>query len=289
MENKTLINNYSNKAILDKFYTKKEVALECIKQLDLSDYDFIIEPSAGNGSFFKQIEHLNKEAIDLLPEDPSIKQKNWFTYSIEEKYNNVLVIGNPPFGIRNQLSKAFILHAASFPNVKTIAFILPDVFKKHTLQKIFPLDFRLKQILDLPDEAFLLKGKPYHVPCSFFIFERSDGKCLRFDQTKYIKTRHFSFSTKDDFDFFIKGAAPARVIETPSSTNRGYFIKVQDGFSVEEIKANFRTIKWNGFSSVNGGVAWLTKAEIVKIYQEIIFGQCANSIYYHNDQLQEAS
>ena len=43
---------------LDKFYTKKEIAKELISYLDVAEYDKIIEPSAGNGSFSKQIKNM---------------------------------------------------------------------------------------------------------------------------------------------------------------------------------------------------------------------------------------
>ncbi|MGE4418783.1 MAG: hypothetical protein AB7D38_02980 [Sulfurimonas sp.] len=278
---------YSNKADLDKFYTKPYIALQCIQQLKLNDYDFIIEPSAGNGSFFDQINHDNKEGIDLLPEDNQlITQQDWFNYTIDPKYKSVLVIGNPPFGKRNNLSKAFIAHAASFANVKTIAFILPDVFQKYTLQKAIPSDFRLKKILNLPDDSFLLDGKSYHVPCSFFVFERSEGDCLRFDPTKYEKSHHFSFATKEDYDFFIKGAAPSNPIEIPSANNRGYYIKVVPGINIETIKNNFRLIIWNGLSSVSGGVAWFTKPEIIKIYQKNLSDNAANNHTYQPEIFQ---
>lgn len=39
------------KDILDRFYTPPDVAAICIQQLDLSEYDLIVEPSAGDGSF----------------------------------------------------------------------------------------------------------------------------------------------------------------------------------------------------------------------------------------------
>jgi len=259
---------YSDKIRLDKFYTKPSVALDCISQLDLTDYDCVIEPSAGNGSFFNQLSHNNIIGLDLEPENNSIKQQDWFEYQIDTKHKNVLVIGNPPFGLKNSLSKSFIKHATTFENVKTIAFILPDVYKKHTLQKAIPKDFRIKAIYELPKESFEIDGESYHVPCSFFIFERSPGKCLRFNPELYKESFDFVFGNKNDYDFFILGAAPSNIINIPSTTNRGYYIKVKDGFSIDSVKDNFRQIKWKGFSSVNGGVAWLTKAEIVKTYIE---------------------
>lgn len=53
------------KVDLDKFYTPVSVAKKCIDLLNLSEYDTILEPSAGNGSFSKQIP--NCIAYDLKP------------------------------------------------------------------------------------------------------------------------------------------------------------------------------------------------------------------------------
>lgn len=87
---------YSNKIALDKFYTKEEVAKQCVKCIDLASYDFVIEPSAGSGAFLKAISHKNVLGIDIEPEIPSIKKMSWFDYQIPSEYKNVLVIGNPP-------------------------------------------------------------------------------------------------------------------------------------------------------------------------------------------------
>jgi len=39
----------------DKYYTNRDIALECIQTID-DDYDLWLEPSAGNGSFLHQIQ-----------------------------------------------------------------------------------------------------------------------------------------------------------------------------------------------------------------------------------------
>ena len=41
-----------NKYGLDQFYTKPKVVKKCLETLDLQKYDVIVEPSAGEGSFF---------------------------------------------------------------------------------------------------------------------------------------------------------------------------------------------------------------------------------------------
>jgi len=102
--------------------------------LILIDYDLVIEPSAGNGAFSRNIKHNNFIALDIEPENDKIIQQDWFEYKPNQE-GDILVIGNPPFGKRNMLSKKFIQHAMTF--AKTIAFILPDVYNKHTLQSVF--------------------------------------------------------------------------------------------------------------------------------------------------------
>ena len=178
------------------------------------------------------------------------------------------MIGNPPFGKRNKLSKDFISHACSFDNVNTVAFVLPDVFNKHTLQKSAPDSFRLKTIVKLQDNGFTIDNESYHVPCSFFVFDRSEGECLRFNPDLYKETDDWCFGTKTDYDFFVMGASINTIKDIPSDTNRGYYIKVKG--NVEQVKENFRNLKQDGFSSANGGVSWYTKPELVKKYLEKI-------------------
>jgi hypothetical protein len=46
---------YSAKKEFDKFYTREDVAVDCLKLLNFNDNDLVIEPSAGNGSFYRNI------------------------------------------------------------------------------------------------------------------------------------------------------------------------------------------------------------------------------------------
>jgi hypothetical protein len=257
---------YSSKIDFDKFYTKPDVAKLCLNSLDLDCYDLVIEPSAGNGSFYEQINHPNKIGLDLEPENPNIQKTNWFEYNIDMKYKKVLVVGNPPFGKRNFLSKKFLKHSCSFSNVFTVAFILPNVYNKHTLQKTVPIEYRLKTILELKQNSFTIGGLEYSVPCSFFVFEKSDGECLRFSPEKYIETNDWKFGNETDYDFFVMGAALNTIKDKPTENNRGYRIKVKPNADKNLVMENFKKMKIKSFSSANGGVAWHTKPEVVKNY-----------------------
>ena len=54
----------------DKFYTKASTIQECIKFLNFNEFDCIIEPSAGNGSFLQFLPHFF--AYDIEPEGNNI-------------------------------------------------------------------------------------------------------------------------------------------------------------------------------------------------------------------------
>ena len=109
---------------LDKFYTIPTVAKECLQKVAVryswESWDLVVEPSAGNGSFFLQIPALKKIGIDLVPEHPQLQQQDFFTF-VPSIDGRILVVGNPPFGKVSSLAVKFFNHAASFASV--IAFL----------------------------------------------------------------------------------------------------------------------------------------------------------------------
>ena len=267
---------HSKKIDYDKFYTKKSVVELCIDIIDFSIYDFVIEPSAGSGNFLYKIPHENKIGIDIKPESRDILEMSWFDYNIPKQYSKVLIIGNPPFGIRNKLSKQFIEHSLKFSNVYTIAFILPNVYNKHTMQRKIPKEYRIKTILKLPKDSFEINGELYHVPCDFFVFEKSKGIDLRFDTSLYQETKDWEYAKESDYDFYIMGAS-FDIKDKPENNNRGYYIKVKSNKDLERVRNNFKNMRElkmrgyiQGYSSVNGGAYWVTKPELIKFYKEYV-------------------
>ena len=97
------------KSELDKFYTRPEVAKECLSLLfstiNIEDYS-VIEPSAGSGAFSNQINGCH--AYDILPEGSNITEQDFLSLDFNDFHKNVCVVGNPPFGERNSLTKSFI-------------------------------------------------------------------------------------------------------------------------------------------------------------------------------------
>lgn len=100
----------------DKYYTEDQLAKYCVdKTYEIlgSDWDRIIEPSAGAGAYLKYLP-ANTLAYDILPEADGIIVADYREVKLPYMERS-LVIGNPPFGRANKLSvqfvKASLLHS----------------------------------------------------------------------------------------------------------------------------------------------------------------------------------
>ena len=251
---------------IDKFYTKPEVAKECVNLIpDIDTYSLIIEPSAGNGSFSKQ---LNCIAYDIEPEDETIIEQDWLkTEKVETE--SLLIVGNPPFGSRSSLAKAFIKHSQKI-GAETIAFILPDTFSKISNQSktLFPENWRLIVEYKLSDSNFIIEGdKSYFVPCSFYVWTKRPGD-LNLRQVKEALSSDFIFLSRGstDADFTINGnSGKVKTLEEVTNSKAEHYIKAT-GKSVEELKVIFSNLNYKQYSSVNGGNYWIGQQDILKAY-----------------------
>lgn len=256
------------KSLYDKFYTKDDIAKSCIRDvLDFNiNFDYFIEPSAGNGSFYKYLP-TNKIGMDIEPEHPYIIKEDFLSSNYITK--NSCIIGNPPFGVRNNLAKKFIKHSLE---AKMIAFILPQTYNKITCQCIFPYNFSLAFQKSLGYNSFTLNGNEYHVPSIFQIWIRDfKGDDLRQKLKWNGKCTDFEFSKNGGY--FVFGAAPNKILKAKDvqKNNRGYYFNcIQDESYVLN---NFTSIYWKkyGNSSVNGGVFWMTKEEIISSYMKEVY------------------
>lgn len=109
---------------LEKYYTTIETAKYCIDKafevIGKENISDIIEPSAGNGSFSLQLEGC--KAYDIEPEHESIIKQNFLELDLEYKEGRLL-IGNPPFGFKNNLALQFYKKSIKLGDY--IVFILP--------------------------------------------------------------------------------------------------------------------------------------------------------------------
>lgn len=160
---------------LDKFYTLPSVSKQCIEVVDrlydLSHFDTIVEPSAGNGSFSTQLPGNTTIALDISPEhDINIKKQDFFTFFPQLQNRRVLVIGNPPFGRVSSLAVRFFNHAAQWCDV--IAFIVPRTFRRVSVQNRLHLSFHLKHDEDIPMDPCCF-SPPMMAKCCFQVWEKS--------------------------------------------------------------------------------------------------------------------
>lgn len=187
---------------IDKFYTNSNVVKECLKliknNINISDNDLCIEPSAGNGSFIPEIKEIfkNYKFYDIEPEHNDIRKQDYLELdfsNILENYDNIHIIGNPPFGRQSSMAIKFIKKSCQFCN--SISFILPKSFKKESLKKHFPLSFHLVYEYEIPENSFTVNETLYDVPCVFQIWVKKPNN--RTIPVK-LEPKNFKFVKKDD-------------------------------------------------------------------------------------------
>lgn len=186
------------------------------------------------------------------------------------KHEKMLVIGNPPFGTRSTLAKNFIKHSIDLGAV-TIAFILPNTFKKLLNQKMFNDDWRLVDILETPDDHFLLEGEEIHIPCSFFVWTKLTDykKDINLRDIKQLPAKEFIFLPREspEADFCINGNnGKVKNVSEVINPKAEHYIKVTDSNNIETIRKDLSKINYVLESSVNGGVAWLGQNDILKAW-----------------------
>lgn len=160
---------------MDKFYTIPKVAEECLAAVGAlyswSRWELVVEPSAGNGSFLSRIPTERKVGIDISPEHDAIIEKNFFEYTppVTTAVNQILVVGNPPFGKVSSLAIQFFNHAATWANV--IAFIVPRTFRRVSVRNRLDHKFHLVHDEEIPTIPCAFQP-PMAVKCCFQIWEK---------------------------------------------------------------------------------------------------------------------
>jgi len=210
---------------LDKFYTIPSYSKICIDKVfelyHAQDFGWIVEPSAGNGSFLHQIVYDHKIGIDIAPEHPNIIQMDFFDYTPPENTNRILVIGNPPFGKVSSTAIKFFNHSAKWASV--IAFIIPRTFRRPSVQNKLDNTFHLVYDEDVPTKPCCFTPQMM-VKCCFQIWEKRTDKRAFVD----LPTKHA------DWDFLPFGPIDERGQPTPP--NFADFAMRAYGGKIGEIK-----------------------------------------------------
>lgn len=260
--------------IIDKFYTKKSVVKLCIEKIkqviNINRKDLIIEPSAGNGSFIEDIKLLSDNFLfyDIEPEEDNIIKQDFLLLDTDNfsNYNNIHIIGNPPFGRQSSTVIKFI-RKCEFCN--TISFILPKSFKKDSLKNKIPSNFHLMLQCELPYNSFLINEKEYDVPCIFQIWEKKEYDR---DKIENIKPIDFIFVKKNDdpdISFRRVGVNAGNICEEihDKSIQSHYFIKFKKKIN-SDIFNKLLTIKYETDNTV--GPKSISKQELIKKWNDIM-------------------
>ena len=223
--------------------------------------------------FIKSIKTVTSNYLfyDLEPELKEIIKPDYLDYDaslIREKYNNIHVIGNPPFGRQSSLSIKFIKKSCEFCD--SISFILPKSFKKENLKKVFPLQFHLTVEIDLPENSFIVDGKEHDVPCVFQIWKKQDYNRNIIEK---LEPKGFIFVNKTqepDISFRRVGVNAGRIDTNiiDKSIQSHYFIKFTNNKSINDNIGNLTKIKYSSNNTV--GPKSISKQELIKEFIKVL-------------------
>lgn len=232
----------------DKYYTSDELAKYCIdktfKIIGRENITEIIEPSAGNGSFSKQIN--NCIAYDIEPESKDILKLDYLSLDLEYKKGR-LIIGNPPFGSRNILAVKFFKKSIQLCDY--IAFILP-ISQLNNNQQMYEFDLIYSKAIDNKGVADLDK----RTKLVFNIYKKSSNGFNKKPNYKLkdIEIKEYRINkkliTKKEFDYDIRivawGWKIGKEVEYECQYAKEFCIKIYNEKYRKEIIELIKNTRW---------------------------------------------
>ena len=272
-----------NRDIIDKFYTKKHIALKCIEKifsyLNLND-SIVIEPSAGDGAFSdilitKQKDfYFSLKSYDIKPGNDNIIEKDFLSKEMENILKNIKkdihFIGNPPFGRQSSLAKKFIKICCKYG--KSISFILPKSFKKPSMYNSFNNYFHKIYEIELEPNSFLLDNKNKDVPCIFQIWIK---KNVKREIIKKINPEGFEYiKDKNSANIALRrvGVYAGNLIINDFdnlSEQSHHFIKFDTNINIDDFKDEYLKHNFTGKDDTVGPKS-INKTEFNKVINSII-------------------
>ncbi len=96
----------------EQYFTDADLAEKCLAAVcaryDLESFSLVLEPSVGDGVFFKLLPEKNRVGIDIMPLCKGVDAMDFFRWGPPLSEDNILTIGNPPFGQRGSQAIAFM-------------------------------------------------------------------------------------------------------------------------------------------------------------------------------------
>lgn len=257
---------------LDQFYTNPKYAKRCYEITkervpNFKSYDLELEPSAGDGSFYKLLSPKKRHGLDLDPKCNGVVKQDFFTYRPKSTFKKIITIGNPPFGKNASLAVKFFNRAAKFSNA--IAFVVPKSFKKVSVQNKLDLKFSLLYELDCPKNSFILNGNSHDVPCVFQIWVK--GKSQREKLTLGENNDVFEFVKKNenpDIAITRVGGNTGRCTTdvTNATETTSTFIKLKNKSLKNKVAKYINGLDYSSVRDSTAGPRSLSKYEFVDIF-----------------------
>lgn len=264
---------------LDQFYTKDDIAKKYYLILNtfinIQNFDYIFEPSAGKGSFFKLFPENKRIGIDIDPKYNNVQKCNFFDYNPPK--GKIITVGNPPFGKNSSIAVKFFNKCAKWSEV--IAFVIPRTFKRISIQNQLDLNFNLIYSEDLPLKPCCFEPN-MNAKCCFQIWKKGEKR------KKVILPK-----IHKDFDFLLLGPKDKNNQPTPPE-NAEFVIKaygsnsgeirennleklrpkswhwIKSNIEVELLKERFRQLDYS-ISKDTVRQDSIGQGEIIKLYQEL--------------------
>ncbi len=265
-----------NRTTIDKFYTKSEVVELCMdlidKYLDIKIDDLIIEPSAGNGAFIEGIKCTSNKYkfYDIEPEHDEIIKKDFLGInhkSLKSKYENIHIIGNPPFGRQSSMAIKFIKKCCKFAN--SISFILPKSFKKDSMRKYFTLNYHLIYETNLEPNSFLVNGIETDVPCVFQIWILKDEPRIISSKSEPINFKFVKKEEDPDISFRRVGVNAGTILkDVDKNTQSHYFIKFINNDNLDKNLKKLKNLDFKFDNTV--GPKSISKSELIDEFNKLL-------------------
>ena len=246
----------------DQFYTRDEVAAHChdnAREYLGTREVWFVEPSAGRGAFFKLFSP-GSLAVDIDPGHPDIIKANFLELELTSS-DDIVVIGNPPFGKNSSMAVKFFNHAATFAS--TIGFILPRTFQKHSIHKRLNPYFHcvFEELLD--EDSFIFEGKRKCVPTVFQIWERRSDQRMVVTLPTPHPDCEITIPERAKFAIQRVGSRAGRVHTNFSvKPNAHYFINADS----TEVKMIMESLDLASLARRTAGNPSLAKTELVAAY-----------------------
>lgn len=232
----------------DKYYTPIKLAQYCVNKTkevigeqNITEY---IEPSGGNGVFLDFLPK-NTYSCDIEPEDDRIIKQNFLTLDIEYKKGRC-IIGNPPYGTKNNLTRAFYNKSCEIGDY--ISFILP-ISQWNNSVSLYKFDLIYSEKLG---NIFFTDRE---VPCCFNIYKRNKSgelnKPIKYnlDDVDIIELRNnknFKKYNGFDYDFAICAwGSIGKEVKCPNEYTKEFYFVIHNKQLKDIIIQLLKTTKWS--------------------------------------------